>query len=183
MRPSRLIRCEEDIIIIGHSFREIFIGLFFFGLGAFLIDFGAHSNDLFNFLMSILFGGISFLGGLYWLLINDSVTINKKFQSIVVDKKFILKRLKSIRIPFSDIKGIVIIRRKELSEMKGFFISIIPNNGKYSRIYSIDPVLIASYDESDVERVAEKISKMTNKEILRSNLYLISSEPDSDFGK
>lgn len=181
-----VIRDEDDIIIIGDSTSSRIVGsLFMISFGTLWLFIGIFndsgiipwpswivftpSGDIFSLswfvllflrIFAILLGGLFFWGGLYMILVNESVTLDKKLRSVVIIHKSIIERLNSINeIPFSNIIKIEIERWTSAELSDSWHVNLITTQGKSMSYYASD--------ESSAETIAEKIHKMTEKGISR----------------
>ncbi len=167
--PSR-IRKETDNVIVfceEHTLK----GSFLFALGApgvalvmfYLLSLLQNPNlDMFYvMLLSIIFSGGFMASGLYYLLKNESVTIDKMFQSVTIKKDSIQRKLNSVKeIPFSNIENLIYFNRGHgYSESDGsWVVKLITIQGDFE-IYHTS-------NESNAEILAEKIREIISKEIL-----------------
>jgi hypothetical protein len=171
--PTEIIKDEEDIIILSTGIFKTPISwaILPFALGFFLLWAAIISTDarllgvLFTGISSVvrkivllLFGGVICLFGVYLFLIDISIIIDKKIQTVVIRRKSIIEAFNSIgKIPFSDIKKIEII--KTIGNYRNFWgINLNTIQGKTTSIYT-------AKGENDAVVLAKKISKITDKEI------------------
>ncbi len=147
-----VLRDENDILIINTAtFTRIFLSIFalMLGFGGFM-TFLKNTSEAFHLIFGILF----FLVGLISLSADTRVVIDKKSQSVIIESK---------EIRFSEINYVEIIFVKtgnnpvdDLYE-ESWNINLNTNQGS-TRIYK------TSW-ESDALKIAEKIGRLTDKEI------------------
>jgi hypothetical protein len=158
---DEVIRDEYDIIIRDDSIGTRIFWLFFVGFATFLllgVIFIVPGYIKFYF---IFFGGILLLSGIYHLLVNHSVTFDKERQCMDIICISSIECLNSIEeVPFLNINRIEIERTTDGDGDKCWHINLITTQGKSKRIYYTG-------GESYAETLAEKIHKMTGKEISR----------------
>ena len=103
---------EDRIIIVDSVAGKIYGGLFFPALGLFLLYLGIYNiyinSDLLASIVGlflILLGGFYVLLESFFLLISSKVTIDKKLQRSIDERKSIIKHFESVKMSdFSDIK-------------------------------------------------------------------------------
>jgi len=113
---------EDRIVLVDDVENEVLGVLLIIAIGLFMIwcgislfrdfDGGLLHTIIWLFfdLLCILFGGFCILFGLWYLLINKSVIIDKRLQSVIIEEHFFRKFLKSTKkIPFSLIKEVGLI--------------------------------------------------------------------------
>ena len=106
----------------------------------------------------LLSGGLLILWGIRMFLVGYSVTIDKKSQRIIIKRVFILNLLKSTEeIPFLDIKRIETKRHIDSEDGDIWRVKLIKIQGGSTKIYE-------TYFKSDVEKLAEKLCKIMNRE-------------------
>ena len=179
MAPKKVKEETGDrIVLVDSVMGNILYGLSAIVVGSLVLLFGISifndpDNELFVQLVFLfvymLFGGCSILMGLHRLTIVKSVIIDKRRQNIIIKKYSFIKYLKSIeKIPFPHIKEIEILRRIErYSQWK---LALITIDEKYVGIYEGE-------SESGMEKTAEKICKITDKEATHRTEYIPVESP------
>lgn len=133
---------------------------------------------LFLILFSILFGGFGLFAGLYGLLTESSVIIEKNLQNVVIMVDSPIKRFKSIeKINFSQIKNIEISYTTECTGGQTYYspandpadtwnVHLITYNGDSIPIYYGD-----YKSKLKAEAISEKISTLANKSISHQSYW------------
>ncbi|KAF5433748.1 hypothetical protein C5S35_15750 [Candidatus Methanophagaceae archaeon] len=156
---------EDRIIIVDSVAGKIYAGLFFSALTLFFLYLGiynVHNNsDILSSiagLFLILLGAFYVLLGSFSLLINSKVTIDKKLQRLIDERKSIIKHFESVKMSdFSDIKEIEIVRTVQSECADTWSIDLNIKSGGRENIYC--------GDELNVKKMADKICKLTDKNI------------------
>ena len=162
------------IILVDSVIGNVLFGLYMAVPGLVLLWFGIHvvcdsdAGLLGRTVMvfTVVVGGILLFVGLDALLIKESVIFDKKFQNVVIEHDSFIKYLKSVKnIYFSSVKNIEVTHVAERdpwrdynsSEMgDSWAVDLITVHGDSIQIYS------GNYDsQSEAEKIAEKICKMT----------------------
>lgn len=165
---------EDRIILVDSVIGNVLFGLYMAVPGLVLLWFGIHvvcdsdAGLLGRIVMvfTVVVGGILLFVGLDALLIKESVIFDKKFQNVVIEHDSFIKYLKSVKnIYFSSVKNIEVTHVAERdpwrdynsSEMgDSWAVDLITVHGDSIQIYS------GNYDsQSEAEKIAEKICKMT----------------------
>jgi len=151
--PDRIKEETDNIVILDEDRIGNFIIYLLVAFGIFFIF-----RESFNFLLLGLLLALLFVFvGLGKLLNDESISIDKTLQSVVIkndqDLKYIpFKDIKEIRISptFTDVDGILVVKSWSI------FLSTI--DGESIKIYN-------AKGHSDLERVAKRIGKITGKRI------------------
>jgi hypothetical protein len=149
---------NDRIVIVESKPFKIDGGLVHIILGFLSLYITYHASGI-GGLFFLILGGVFFLIGSNMLLVSKSITLDENTQSVINQQKSVIKHLESIeKIPFSELKEIEISRTcGEWGESWSTCINTIC--GKPVLDYDAD-------DKTEAERVAKKISKLTNKEII-----------------
>ena len=154
---NRIRKETDDVIILDNLKSPLFLLLILaFFLGNFLDSKGNVISIFFSF---IIFAFIIFLA-------YETVTIDKKLQSVIIKNFFNIETLY-----FSVIKEIVISNHNEEDPETGYkyitwdmWLNTI--HGNSTLIYSPHSYFYSPHCYDDAERAAKKISKITNKEVI-----------------
>ena len=178
---------EDRIVLVDSVIGNIVLGLLAiaFGLAGWYISFPFFADSGGGFFDRLFWGGLLFtLGGalFIWcgldlLLIKESVIIDKRLQNLIIKKDSFIKDLKSIEeIPFSHINEIEITYHtssgrydydSSANDSSGLWkISLITIDGESVQIYDGD-----RYSKSKVEKIAEKICRITDTKVTHRTLY------------
>lgn len=179
MIPGKVKEETENLIVFADGeIGNVFFGLLISAVGLFVFYFVyCMSDDLDEDLWIlpalvgyIIFGFLLLYAGLS-SLINESVIIDKRLQSVVIKEHFFVKFLKSTkRIPFSVIKEIGITcdfacygdHNSQANGLEDSWeIVLITTHEEPIRIYRSDK----EEHSLKLEKIAEKIGKITDKKI------------------
>ena len=164
---DRIIEETEDIILLGSDriFNYIMLGLLLILFGIQWMGLGIQNLRFVDTILMTIFmmvAGFFILLFISELLVNKTVAIDNKSQSITIKKDSKISLFKSAtEIPFSQIDCI---------EIKKNF---VPESGDYWEFYII-PILGSSIRfygtnlENEAERLGKKIGEITFRKIIRS---------------
>ncbi len=98
--------------------------------------------------------------GIRMFLVSYSVTIDKKSRRIILKKEFNINRgiIQLKEMPFLDIERIETKRHADSEDGDTWSVNLIKIQGGSTEIY-------VTYYKSNAETLAEKLSKLTNREI------------------
>ena len=158
---------ENQIILGTNKFGDIFIGLLCITFSGFLlwcfVPYVIHDYDnlgILDFGVGIIFILVGVIGlpvGFLFLLLKFKVVIDKNIQKVIIKRKWITGRLKSVKIIyFSDIKKIEILHDTQ-PEYDTWSIYLNTKQGESE--------WICSDNELKVKEIANKICELTNKSI------------------
>lgn len=190
MYPNIIKEETEDLIAICDEGEDTFEALLFIVFGPVWLWMGVqlwsepHIGllnmiiNLFFILLGILVGGSLFFMGLYYLLTENSVIIEKNLQNVVIVVDSPIKYFKSIKkINFSQIKNIEISYATRCTggqyydlpandPADSWEVSLIPYTGD-----SI-PIYYGGYKSKlEAEAISEKISELTNKSVSHQSYW------------
>ena len=177
---------EDRIVLVDSVTGNTLLGLLVIAIGLtawytffpFFADSGGGLLDrLFWGGLLFTLGGAFFWCGLDLLLTKESVIIDKRLQNLIIKKDSFIKDLKSIKeIPFSHVNEIEITYHtssgrydydSSANDSSGLWkISLITIDGESVQIYDGD-----RYSKPKVEKIAEKICRITDTKVTHRTLY------------